>query len=188
MQMNTAHTPLSFTISQGSLEFMSISWWSYPTISSSATPFSFCLQSFQSWGSFPISQFFTSGGQSIGASAPASVLPMNIQGWFPLGLTGLISMQSKRLFRVLSSTTIWKHQLLGTQHSLWSNSVVSVQKPNCFSVCWFYTLQSFTSSNTSLVESLRFSIYEIMTSADRFYFFLSDVDVFYFFLLPSYPG
>ena len=73
-------------------------------------PFSFCTQSFPASGSFPVSWLFTSGGQSTGVSALASVLPMNIQGWFPLGLTGLISLQSKGLSRVFSSTTIWKHQ------------------------------------------------------------------------------
>ena len=84
-----------------------------PSISSSVTLFSFCLQSFPASGSFPISQFFTSGGQSIGASASAPVLPINIQGWFPLGLTCLISLQSKELSRVFSSTTVWKHQFFG---------------------------------------------------------------------------
>ena len=74
-----------------------LNWWCHPTISSFVVPFSSCLQSFPGSGSFPISQFFTSGGQSIGASASASVLPMNIQDWFPLGLTGLISLQSKGL-------------------------------------------------------------------------------------------
>ena len=73
-------------------------------------PLLLCLQSFPASGSFPMSQFFVSGGQSIGASALASVLPVNIQGWFPLGLTGLISLQSKELSRVFSNTTIWKHQ------------------------------------------------------------------------------
>ena len=82
--------------------------WCHPTISSSLVPFSSCLQSFPASGSFPMSQFFTSGGQSFGASA--SVLPVNIQGWFPLGLTGLISLLSKGLSRVFSSTTIQKHQ------------------------------------------------------------------------------
>ena len=81
--------------------------WCHPTISSSVIPFS-CLQSFPASGSFPMSQFFASGGQGIGASASASVLSMNIQGWFPLGLTGLISFQSKRLSGVLFSTTIWQ--------------------------------------------------------------------------------
>ena len=78
----------------------------HPTISSSVVPFSSCLQSFPASGSFQISQFFTSGGQSIGASASASVLPTNIQDWFPLGLTGLISWQSKGLSRVFSNTTV----------------------------------------------------------------------------------
>ena len=76
------------------------SHWCHPTISSSVVPFSSCLQSFPAPGSFPMSQLFTSGGQSIGASASASVLPVNIQGWFPLGLIGLISLQSKGLSRV----------------------------------------------------------------------------------------
>ena len=85
---------------------MSISWWCHPTISSSVVPFSSCLQPFPASGSFPRSQFFASGGQSIGVSASASVLPMIIQDWFPLGLTGLISLQSKRLSRVFFCTTI----------------------------------------------------------------------------------
>ena len=96
-----------------------LSQWCYPTMSSSAAPFSSCPQSFPASGSFPMSQLFPSGGQSIGASA--SVLPVNIQGWFPLGLTGLISLLSKGLSRVLSNTTIWKHQFFGAQ-PLWSNS------------------------------------------------------------------
>ena len=79
----------------------SLRWWCHPTISSSIVPFSSCLWSFPASGSFPMSCLFTSGGQSIGASASASVLPMNIQGWFPLGLTGWISLQSKGLSRVL---------------------------------------------------------------------------------------
>ena len=86
-----------------------LSWWCYLTISSSVTHF-FCLQSFPASESFPMSQLFASGGQSIGASASAIVLPMNIQGWFPLGLTGLISFQSKGLSRVFSNTAIQKHQ------------------------------------------------------------------------------
>ena len=72
-----------------------LSWWCHPTISSSVVPFSSCLQSFPASGSFPVSQFFVSGSQSIGVSASASVLPMNIQDWFPLGLTGWISLQSR---------------------------------------------------------------------------------------------
>ena len=98
------------------------SWWCHPTISFSVIPFSSCLQSFLASVSFPMSQFFTSGGQSIGVSASASVLPMNIQDWFPLELTGLISLQSKGLSRVFSNTTVWKHQSFGTWPSLSSNS------------------------------------------------------------------
>ena len=85
-------------------------------------PFSFCLQSCLVSGSFLMSQFFISGAQSIGVSALASVLPMNIQDWFPLGWTGLISLQSNVLSRVFSNTTVQKHQFFGTQLSLWSNS------------------------------------------------------------------
>ena len=94
------------------------SWWCHPTISSSVIPFSSCLQPFPASGSFPMSQFFTSGGQSIGASASASVLPMNIQDWFPLGWTGWISLLSKGLSRVFSNTTVQKHQFFSNQLSL----------------------------------------------------------------------
>ena len=101
-----------------------MSRWCHPTILSSLLPFSFRIQSFSASGSFPMSQFFTSGVQSIGASASASatVLPGNIQGWFPLGMTGLISLQSKGLSRVFCNTTIQKHPFLGAQPSLWYNS------------------------------------------------------------------
>ena len=95
-----------------------LSWWCHLTISSSVVPFSSCLQSFPASGSFQMSQLFASGGQSIGASASASVLPMNIQDWFPLGWTGWISLQSKGLSRVFSNTTVWKHQFFGAQLSL----------------------------------------------------------------------
>ena len=94
------------------------SQWCHPTISSSVIPISFCPQSFPASGSFPVSQLFTSGGQSIGFSASTSVLPMNIQEWFPFGLTGLISLQSKGLSRVFTNTTVQTHQLFGTQLSL----------------------------------------------------------------------
>ena len=93
-------------------------WWCYPTISSSVIPFSSCGQSFPTSESFQMSQFFASGGQSIGVSASASVLPVNIQGWFPLGWTGWISLQSKGLSRVFSNTTVQKHQFSGAQLSL----------------------------------------------------------------------
>ena len=98
-----------------------LSQWYHLTISSSAMPL-FCLQSFPASVSFPMSHFFASGGQSVGDSASASVLPMNIQSWFPLRLTGLISLQSKGLSKVFFSTTVQRHQFFGAQTSLWSNS------------------------------------------------------------------
>ena len=94
-----------------------LSRWCHPAISSSVIHFSSCPQSVPASGSFPRSQFFASGGQGIGVSASASVLPMNIQDWFPLGLTGWISLQSKRLSRVFSNNTVQKHQFS------WQNSV-----------------------------------------------------------------
>ena len=96
-----------------------LSWWCHPTMSSSVVPFS-CLQSFPALGSFPMSWLFPPGGQRTSISAP--VLPMNIQGWFSLGLIVLISLLSKGLSRVFSNTTVQKHQFFGTQLSLWSNS------------------------------------------------------------------
>ena len=116
-----------------------LSWWCHPTISSSVIPFSSCPQSFPASGSFPMSQLFTSGGQSIGASV--SSLPMDIQGWFPLGLTGLISLQSKGPSRAFFSTKnsylfknfpLQKHQFCSAQLSLWSNSHIGtwlLEKP-----------------------------------------------------------
>ena len=99
----------------------------HPAISSSVVPFSSCPQSFPASASFPKSCLFSSGGQSVGASTSALVLSMNgwisnSQGWFPLGLTGVISLQSKRLLRVFSNTTVQKHQFFSTHPSLWSNS------------------------------------------------------------------
>ena len=105
------------------------SQWCHPTISSSVVPFSSCLWSFPASGSFPVSQFFAVNGQSIGISASASVLPMNIQDWFPLGLTSLISLQSTGLSRVFSSTIVQKHQFLGAQPSLQSNSHIHTWLP-----------------------------------------------------------
>ena len=99
-----------------------MSQWCYPTISSSVVPFSSCLQSFPASETFPMSWLFIAGGQSIGVSTSASVLPMKIQDWFPLGLTGLISLQSKGLSKVFSNATVQKHQFFGAQPSLWSNS------------------------------------------------------------------
>ena len=99
-----------------------LSRWCHPTISSSVVPFSPLLQSFPASGSFPMSLIFTSGGQSIGVPASASVLPKNIQDWFLLGWTGWISLQSKGLSRVFSNTIVQKHQFFGTQLYLLSNS------------------------------------------------------------------
>ena len=122
-----------------------LSRWCHPTISSSVVPFSSCLQSFPASGSFPMSQLFASGGQSIGASASASALPKSIQDWFLLGLTGLISLQSKGLSRVLSNTTVQKHQFFGTQLSLWSNSYIHTRKTIAL------TRRTFVSKIMSLV-------------------------------------
>ena len=99
-----------------------LSQWCHPTISSSVVLFSSCPQSFPASGSFPMSQLFTSGGQSIGVSASASVLPMNTQDWSPLGWTGWISLRSKGLSRVFSNTTVQKNQFFGAQLSSQSNS------------------------------------------------------------------
>ena len=96
--------------------------WCHLTISSSVVPFSSCPQSFPASGSFPMSQLFISGGQSIGVSASTSVLPMNIQDWSPLGWTGWISLQSKALSRVFSNTTAQKHHFFSTHPSLWFSS------------------------------------------------------------------
>ena len=107
------------------------SQWCHPIISSSVVPFSSCLQSFPASGSFPMSQFFASGGQSMGVSASASVLPMNIQDWFPWGWTGWISLQSKGLSRIFSNTTVQMHHssmlsflyspTLTSIHDYWKN-------------------------------------------------------------------
>ena len=119
---------LSITNSQTSLKLMSLNWWCHPTISSSVIPFTSHLQSFSVSGSFQMSQFFTSGGQSIGVSASTSVLPMNTQDWSHLGWIGWISLQSKGLSRVFSNTTVRKHQFFSAQlstltlpHDHWKN-------------------------------------------------------------------
>ena len=112
--------PPSITNSWSLLKPCPLSRWCHLTISSSVIPFSSCPQSFPASGSFPVSQLFTPGSQSIGTSA--AVLLVSIQGWFPLRVTSLISFLSKELSRVFSSTTIGKCQFFGTQLSLWSNS------------------------------------------------------------------
>ena len=103
-----------------------LSLWCHTTISSSVISFSSHLQSFPALGYFPMSQFFASGGQSIGVSVSASVLPMNIQDWFPLGLTGWISHQSKRLTRVFSNITVQRHLFFSAQLSLYSPNLTSI--------------------------------------------------------------
>ena len=113
---------LSFTVCQSLFKFMSIESVMLSKHLILCRPLFVCLQSFPASESFPVSQLFASGGQSIGASASASALPMNVQGWFPLELTGLISLQSKGLLGVFSSIPIRKHQFFGAQPSLWSNS------------------------------------------------------------------
>ena len=125
------------------------SWWCHPTISPSVVPFSSCPQSFPASGSFPVSQLFTSGGQSIGASASASVLPMNIQDWFPLELT-LISLQSKGFSRVFSNTTIFKASVLWPSflygpthtpiHDYWKNHSFEYTDLFCKVISFFNTL------------------------------------------------
>ena len=120
---------LSFTISWSLLKPMSTdgSQWCYPTISFSVIPFSSCLQSFWASESFQMSWFFASCGQNIGTSVSASVLPVNIQDWFPVGLIGFISLQSTGLSIAFSNTTVWKHQFLGAQPSFWSNSHIHIR-------------------------------------------------------------
>ena len=110
---------LSITNSRSSLRLMSVEW-AIPT--HHLIPFSSHFQSFPAPGSFQMNQFFASGGQSVGVSASTSVLPMNIQDWYPLGWTGWISLQSKELSRVFSNTTVQKHQFFGAQPSSQSNS------------------------------------------------------------------
>ena len=117
-----------------------LSWWCRPTISSSVTPFSSCPQSFPASGSFPVSQLFAWGGQRIGASASASVLPMNTQDWSPLGWTGWISLQSKGLSRVFSNTTAWPIPSLHVLSSLEAQAVFKrVYKPLSLTVSFHFT-------------------------------------------------
>ena len=113
-----ARLPCPLPTPRASSNSCPLSQWCHPTISSSVIPFSSCLLSFPASGFFQMSQFFASGGQIIGASASASVLPMNIQDWFPLGWTGWISLQSKGLSSIFSNTTVQKHQFFSTQLSL----------------------------------------------------------------------
>ena len=123
----------------------------HPTISSSFIPFSSHPESFPASGSFPMSWFFTSGSQRIGASASASVLPMNIQDWFPSGWTGWIT---RRLSRVFSNTTIWKHQFFVAQPSSWSNSHIMTTGKT---IAWLYEPLSAKWCLCFLISCLGFS-------------------------------
>ena len=135
---------LSFLISQSLLNFCPLIWWCHPTISSPVIPISSCLQSFPASGSFLMSRLFTSGGQSIGASASASVLPTNIQDWLPFVL---ISLQSKGLSRIFTNDTVQKHQFFSTQPSLWSTSNIhDYWKNDSFDytdLCWQSNFSTF---------------------------------------------
>ena len=122
----TFQSSLSITNSRSLPKLMPIKSVMPSATSSSVVPFSFCPQSLPASGSFPMSQLFTWGGQSIGVSASASVLPMNTQDWSPPGWTGWISLQSKGLSRVFSNTTVQKHQFFGTQLSSQSNSHIYI--------------------------------------------------------------
>ena len=148
-----------------------LSRWCHPTISSSVVPFSSCLQSFSASGSFPVSQFFASGSQSIGVSTSASVLPVNIQDWFPLGLTGLISLQSKRLSRVFSNTTVQKNHsvfLPGEFHgqrslagySSWSHKELDMIERLSLSLYW--GLQLLRSSERTCSKEVGEELYIYM--------------------------
>ena len=120
-----------------------------------------CLQSFPASGSFSVSQFFTSGGQSIGASASATVFPVNIHSWFPLGLTGLISLPSKGLSRVFSSTTIWKHQLFNAQPSLWYTGCLKKKKGYLLSQFWKLEVQSQGVSSWFLLRLCEKDLFQV---------------------------
>ena len=143
-----------------------LSRWCPPTISSSVIPFPSCLQSFPASGSFPVSQFFASGGPSIGVSASASVLPMNSQDLFPLGWTGWISLQSKGLSRLFSNTTSQKHQLFGTQLSLYSNSHIHRWLLENHSFDWMDLYKWYTDLYITSVLG-RFEIYYSTTHIHR---------------------
>ena len=172
----TPHSPMEYstpappssTISWYLLKFSPLSWKGYLISSSSATPF--CLQSFPASGSFPMSQLLVSSSQDIGGSASASVLSMNIQDWFPLGLTGLISLQPKGLSRVFSSTTVWTHQFFSTQvfffyspnltpvHDYWKNHNFYYQD-----LCWQSNVSAFYMLSRFVIASLPRSKYLLIS-------------------------
>ena len=153
----------------------SLSPWCHPIISSSVVPFSSCLQSFLASGSFLMSQLFALGGQSIGASASASVLPMNIQDWIPLGLTGLISLHSKGLSRVFSNTTVPKHQFFGVQPSLWFNSQNHTWLPEKTVAL---TIWTSVDKVMSLLFNMLFKLVRaFLPSSKRFLYFMAAVTI-----------
>ena len=129
MDCSTPGFPVLHYLLEFAQTLCTLNRWCHPTISSSITPFSSCPQSLQASGFFPVGPHFVSRGQSIGASASTSVLPMNTQDWSPLGWTGWISLQSKGLSRVFSKTIVQKQQFFSTQPSLWSNSHITTGKP-----------------------------------------------------------
>ena len=134
--------------------------WCHPTISFSVVPFSSCLQSFPASGSFPVSWLFTSGSQSIGTSASALVLPMNIQGWFPLGLTGLISLQSHPYMTTEKTVALTLWTFIGKVMSLWANLCGSTQggrEVQIRSAMWYVTTLS-TLYMVHLAKGLIYSI------------------------------
>ena len=138
--------------------------WCHSTISSSVIPFFSCLQSFPASGSFHMSQVFASGGQSIGVSASASVLPMNIQDWFPLGWTGLISLQSKGLSRVFSNTTVQKHQFFSAQVFQISHPSMTTGKTKAL------TRRTFVGKIMSLLFNMLFRVVITFLPRSVFYF------------------
>ena len=154
-------------------------WWCHPTIASSVTPFSSCLQSFPASVSFLRSQFFTSGGQNTGASASATVLSMNTQNWFLLGLTGWISLQSKWLSRVFSNTSVQKHQLFSAQFSWWSNSHICTYIHNYCILSIYYTISIINVIINSLVLSFLYG--PILTSIHSYNHYIVSM---YYYIVP----
>ena len=147
-------TPCPSPFPRDCLNSCPLSQWCHPTISSSVVPFSSCPQSFPASGSFPMSQLFASGGWSIEASASSSVLPMNIQDWFPLELTALISLQSKGLSRVFSNTAAQKQQFFGAQPSL-SFPRNSQSPPGHHSLSFLYYLPKHPLDDEDIVQIKR---------------------------------
>ena len=147
--------------------------WCHPTISSSVIPFSSTLQSFPTSGSSQMSQLFASGGQSIGFSASTTVLPMNIQDWFPLGLTGWISLQSKRLSRVFSSTTVQKHQFFGAQ--LYSPTLTSIHDYD--HGLWYMTGKTIALTRRIFVGKVTSLLFNMLSRLGSWLFFQTSISL-----------